>query len=1088
MRKRLVWAVALMVALGISVAGIAGAYSYGRNYDLYRGFAVPAQMAHAGRGKLLTVRFYSAALHRRADYVVYLPPGYSRRQRYPVYYLLHGMPGDPAHFLSISAMDIRLDNQISLHRAPPMLLVYPDGQIGGSSFSDSEWANTSAGAYDSYVIDVLHDVDHRFATLARRQDRVIAGCSAGAYGAVNVALHHLNNFGSVQSWSGYFLQTKSGVFAHASHAALAYNSPLGYTRQLRSTLATYPLRASMIVGRGDPAYSQQQPMVRLLRLEGARVQYHVYPGGHDWGVWIPHLNEMLDIASYDMTHPLFAQAASARPRVRAAPVERAKSGRLVSVRFFSPALHRRADYFVYLPPGYSDRQRYPVYYLLHGMPGGPQHFMMLAQMDQRLVSQTALHRAGPMLLVYPDGQIGGSSFSDSEWANTSAGAYDSYVIDVLHDVDHRFATLARRQDRVIAGCSAGAYGAVNVALHHLNNFGSVQSWSGYFLQTKSGVFAHASHAALAYNSPLGYTRQLRSTLATYPLRASMIVGRGDPAYSQQQPMVRLLRLEGARVQYHVYPGGHGWGVWIPHLNEMLDIASADMTTPLASVSNSGPPQGSSRQGALPAAQTPSGGTGAPGGGAAVHRRIASTLRLLEALLLALVSAALINLGFVFQHRGHSQRRAGPLSVVRDRSWLIGQGVGWLGFLGQIAAVALAPLTVVQTFSAGSLALSVPLVARLFGHRVGRPQLAAISVIALSLATLPIGLGGGHGHLHAGTLIGGVLVTILIAGVLAPGGGPLRLAIAAGLLYGAGDAAIKAAAVALRVHHPAGSVGGWAALVAFCTCLGFLSFQAALRKGDAIQPLTLMNAFAAVAAALLGITAFGESLGSTPTMTIVHAVAIALVLVSVRPLAAAQQRLIDPDANGSSSSVTAAGLRVSRAGQPRRVVRGALTLLLSGGAIVIASALVVGLLYDFRGLGWFSRGPRIGDALPLLQLAGFDRQPFGWVLVAGLLGGVALGVAPIGLQWRGRAVTATLIIGVLLFESDASYALAHNLRLGSVLTGRSPGAGPWIEGLLLVGGCLAMKLVLKRARGAAPAASTSGWVPRLRLHRAAASDP
>ena len=550
------------------------------------------------------------------------------------------------------------------------------------------------------------------------------------------------------------------------------------------------------------------------------------------------------------------------------------------------------------------------------------------------------------------------------------------MIDVLHDVDHRFATLARRQDRVIAGCSAGAYGAVNVALHHLSDFGSVQSWSGYFLQTKSGVFAHASHAALAYNSPLDYTRQLRSTLATYPLRASMIVGRGDPAYSQQQPMVRLLRLEGARVQYHVYPGGHGWGVWIPHLNEMLDMASADMTHPLASVSNSGPPQGSSRQGALPGAQTPSGGAGAPGGGAAAHRRNASTLRLLEALLLALVSAALINLGFVFQHRGHSQRRAGLVSVVRDRSWLIGQGVGWLGFLGQIAAVALAPLTLVQAFSAGSLALSVPLVARLFGHRVGRPQLAAIGVIALSLATLPIGLGGGHGHLHAGTLIGGLLVTILIAGVLAPGGGPLRFAVAAGLLYGAGDAAIKAAAVALRLHHPAGSVAGWAALVAFCTFLGFLSFQAALRKGDAIRPLMLMNAFTAVAAALLGITAFGESLGSTPTATILHAVAIALVLISVRPLAAAQQRLIDPDANVSSSGVTAAGLRIGRAGQPRRVVRGALTLLLSGGAIVIASALVVGLLYGFRGLGWFSRGPRIGDALPLLQLAGFDGQPFG----------------------------------------------------------------------------------------------------------------
>ena len=46
-----------------------------------------------------------------------------------------------------------------------MILVFPDGRIGGSTYSDSEWANTPSGDYESYVIDVVHDVDHRFATL-----------------------------------------------------------------------------------------------------------------------------------------------------------------------------------------------------------------------------------------------------------------------------------------------------------------------------------------------------------------------------------------------------------------------------------------------------------------------------------------------------------------------------------------------------------------------------------------------------------------------------------------------------------------------------------------------------------------------------------------------------------------------------------------------------------------------------------------------------------------------------------------------------------------------------------------------------------
>ena len=329
------------------------------------------------------------------------------------------------------------------------------------------------------------------------------------------------------------------------------------------------------------------------------------------------------MASSDMTHPLSAQVASARPHVRQRRSGRAcaRAAGSLTVRFFSPALHRRADYVVYLPPGYSRRQRYPVYYLLHGMPGGPQHFMTMAQMDQRLVSQMALHRARPMILVYPDGRIGGRSSSDSEWANTSAGAYDSYVIDVLHDVDHRFATLARRQDRVIAGCSAGAYGAVNVALHHLSDFGSVQSWSGYFLQTKSGVFAHASHAAPG----LQQSPRLHQTAALHArdLPAARLHHR-----RARRPGLQPTTADGAdscastarACNTTSIPAGHGWGVWIPHLNEMLDMASADMTHPLASVSNPG-----RRARLVPvrvrcrARQTPSGGAGAPGGGAAAHR-------------------------------------------------------------------------------------------------------------------------------------------------------------------------------------------------------------------------------------------------------------------------------------------------------------------------------------------------------------------------------------------------------------------------------------------------------------------------------------
>lgn len=194
MTRLLARIVAVLGAAALLAVALSGAYSYGRNYDLHRGFSKLVQLRRAGSGRLEAVQFYSMALHRNAGYLVYLPPHYSSARHYPVYYLLHGMPGQPKVFVDIANMDVRLDNQLSLGHARPMILVYPDGRIGGSVFSDSEWANTSSGAFESYVIEVMHNVDQRFATIARRQDRVIGGFSSGAYGAINIALHHLSDF------------------------------------------------------------------------------------------------------------------------------------------------------------------------------------------------------------------------------------------------------------------------------------------------------------------------------------------------------------------------------------------------------------------------------------------------------------------------------------------------------------------------------------------------------------------------------------------------------------------------------------------------------------------------------------------------------------------------------------------------------------------------------------------------------------------------------------------------------------------------------------------------------------------------------
>ena len=158
-----------------------------------------------------------------------------------------------------------------------MILVFPDGRIGGSTYSDSEWANTPSGHFAGYVINVVHDVDHRFRTLARRSDRVIAGFSAGAYGATNIALHNLRTLRQPPVLERLLRRDRSGVFAHADSAALDSNSPLDYVHRLRRSIAADPFRAFLFVGRDDDDSPQTGPMATALAAAGRQRQLGALP-------------------------------------------------------------------------------------------------------------------------------------------------------------------------------------------------------------------------------------------------------------------------------------------------------------------------------------------------------------------------------------------------------------------------------------------------------------------------------------------------------------------------------------------------------------------------------------------------------------------------------------------------------------------------------------------------------------------------------------------------------------------------------------------------------------------------------------------
>jgi enterochelin esterase-like enzyme len=303
---RLLRRAAALVATGWLAAGLSGAYAYLHSYAVRRGFPAISAAAGVPRGTLETVRFHSPAIGADNRYEIYLPPHYASAaaagRRFPVLYLLHGSPGALTAFTTIGVANIRMDTLIARHRIRPMILVMPAGQEGLGG--DTEWANTGDGRWMDFVLDVVHDVDRRFATLAGRRDRGIAGISEGAYAAVNIALHHLGMFSVAESWSGYYRQTPTGPFAGASIQALRANSPADYVASLAPRIRRLGLRAWLFQGRIDWHSPQRlRTFATALHAAGADVRYGFFPGGHDWGLWRAQTPRMLLAAAHWFSRP-----------------------------------------------------------------------------------------------------------------------------------------------------------------------------------------------------------------------------------------------------------------------------------------------------------------------------------------------------------------------------------------------------------------------------------------------------------------------------------------------------------------------------------------------------------------------------------------------------------------------------------------------------------------------------------------------------------------------------------------------------------------------------------------------------------------
>jgi enterochelin esterase-like enzyme len=155
------------------------------------------------RGKLETVEYDSTTVGVKRKAQVYTPPGYSKDQKYPVLYLLHGIGGDENEWTRGGSANVILDNLYADKKAVPMIVVLPNGRASKDLTARSPF-NQQGPAFAAFEKDLLNDlipfIEKTYPVKADRESRALAGLSMGGGQSLNFGLSHLDTF----AWVGGF--------------------------------------------------------------------------------------------------------------------------------------------------------------------------------------------------------------------------------------------------------------------------------------------------------------------------------------------------------------------------------------------------------------------------------------------------------------------------------------------------------------------------------------------------------------------------------------------------------------------------------------------------------------------------------------------------------------------------------------------------------------------------------------------------------------------------------------------------------------------------------------------------------------------
>ena len=224
-------------------------------------------------GKIDTITYESKTVGTKRRALIYTPPGFSRKNKYPVLYLLHGIGGDEKEWLKGGKPQVILDNLLADGKIAPMIVVMPNGRaMKDDRAAGNIFDSLKVQAFANFEKDLLNDlipfIEKNYPVLTDREHRAIAGLSMGGGQSLNFGLGNLDKF----AWVGGFSSAPN-----TKRPEELVPDPEAAKNKLKLLWIS--------CGDNDGLISFSKRTHDYLFEKGVPHIYYIEPGVHDFKVW-----------------------------------------------------------------------------------------------------------------------------------------------------------------------------------------------------------------------------------------------------------------------------------------------------------------------------------------------------------------------------------------------------------------------------------------------------------------------------------------------------------------------------------------------------------------------------------------------------------------------------------------------------------------------------------------------------------------------------------------------------------------------------------------------------------------------------------